>query len=115
MMFLGAQKAALVNTGNTDPLIRCMYSWGETVEAIPDCPASVHRPCCGEAEQLQGYTPAELLRLSNRAACKMLATPHYCFLNLLYKICKAPKLSNVGAQHWMFFNLYYITSRGESV
>lgn len=81
------------------------------MEAIPGCPASVHGPSCGEAEQPQGYTAAELLRFSKTAACKMLATPHDCFHNLLYRICKPTKPSNVGAQHWVLFDLCCITSR----
>lgn len=81
------------------------------MEAIAGGPTSVHSPNCGEAGQLQGYTPAEFLRFSNSAACKMLAIPHDCFHNLFYKICKPAKLSNMGAQHWMLFDMCYITSR----
>ena len=84
------------------------------MEATPDCSASVHRPPCGKAEQLLGYAPVELLRFSKWTACKMLVTPHGCFLNLFYNICKAPKLSKVGAQHWILFDLCYITSKGRT-
>jgi len=41
-----------------------MYNGGHAVEAPADCPASVHRPPCGKAEQLLGYAPAELLMFS---------------------------------------------------
>lgn len=54
----------------------------KAVEVILHCPASVHSPCCGEAEQLHGYTPAELLRFSKSAACKMLQ-PHI----VVFTIC----------------------------
>lgn len=42
----------------------------------------------------------------------MLLTPRGCFLNLFYKMRKLPKLSKVGAQHWILFDLCYITSKG---
>jgi len=41
-------------------------------------------------------------------------TPPGCFLNLFYNICKPPKLSKVGAQHCILFDLCYITSKGRT-
>lgn len=117
-MSLGVQKAASVNNGEAKGIV-----WSTAYVQLGRCCGGYPRLSCqpaqatlwrGRAEHLLGYVPIALLRFFKWTAYKMLVTPHGFFLNFFGKIYKPSKPSKVGSQHWILFDLCYITSKGRT-